>query len=196
MPLVRSPGWELGASTSQSKWTCLLRDRGWVRGDPFKCLLPYKSQVPLLIPKPLRPRLPFPKGIQSPNIAAHHPRGKLAAPIMEHGGMAGAAVGLVLARGSCGDVSGRSDSAVGNVPRMPQATFPLCHGLPGWPEPRLPVWGSGDPQHCLGCTTAPTLPTHSRHRPCEQPQCSPRWERASSPSTPVIPVHPPRTEPL
>lgn len=180
-----------------------MTEAGWglgsrgVRGEPFKCLLPYKSQVPLLIPRAFRPRLLFPKGIQKANIAAHHPCSKLAAPITEHGEMVGATVGLVLAWDGCGDVSGHSDSAIGNVPRMLRATFPLCHDLPGWPEPRLPAWDSGDSQHTEHQVTpwavhhSPTFPTHSRHCPSKQPQCSPRRECSSSASIPTILVHPP-----
>lgn len=80
-----------------------MAEAGWglgsrgVRGHLFKCLLPYKSQVTLIIPSTFRPHLLFPKGIQSPDITAHHPCGKLKALTTEHGDVVGAAAGLVLA---------------------------------------------------------------------------------------------------
>lgn len=90
----------------------------------------------------------------------------------------------------CGDVSGCSDAAIGNIPRVLQATFPLSAMT--WPEPRLTAWDSGDPQHTAAHQVTPwgapqpPFPTHSTVQS--------QWECTSSASTasiPMIPAHPP-----
>lgn len=140
-----------------------LESRG-VRGDPFKCLLSYKSQVPLLIPRAFRPHLLFQRASRTQILQHIIPVANWGCT-REHGEMVGVTVSLVLAWDGCGDVSGHSDSAIGNVPRMLQATFPLCHDVPGWPEPRLPAWDSGDLQHTAAHQVTPWGAPQPPHSP-------------------------------